>query len=57
MWFQDLKRAIDVLNANPKYEQYVFERVVPGCKCVVFFTTHFTIVRVYRDGKIEEIQP
>jgi hypothetical protein len=57
MWFKDLKQAIEILNANPKYEQYVFERVVPGYKCVVFFTTHFTIVRVYRDGKIEEVQP
>jgi hypothetical protein len=57
MWLQDLKRAIDLLSANPKYKEYLFQRIVPNGKCIAFFTTHFTIVQVYKDGKIEEIQP
>jgi hypothetical protein len=57
MWLQDLKRAIDLLSANPKYKEYLFRQIVPSGKCIAFFTTHFTIVQVYKDGRIEEIQP
>ena len=57
MWLQDLKKAVDLLHANPKYKEYLFQKIIPSEKCIVFFTTHYTLLRVYRDGKIEEVQP
>jgi hypothetical protein len=57
MWLQDLKQAIDTLSADFKYKFYIFKEALPGDNCVIFFTSHFTILRVYRDGKIEEVNP
>ena len=54
MWFQDIYNALTKLHSLPKYLGYVFTKVIPAQDGVAFFTSHFTVVYVHRDGKIEE---
>lgn len=56
MWLQDVRNASIRLYSLPLYREYVFTKVVPAQDGVAFFTSHFTVVYVHRDGKVEEIE-
>lgn len=56
MWLQDIRDAAIRLYSNPLYREYVFPKVIPAQDGVAFFTSHFTVVYVHHDGKIEEIE-
>lgn len=55
MWLSDLNKALEALNADPKYrDYYVFAAVVPSGAEVLFITTNHTKLYVARDGTIRE---
>lgn len=57
MWLQDIERALSYMRGtNNTYKDYVFEKVISAQDGVAFFTTHFTVVYVHKDGKIEELK-
>lgn len=57
MWVQDIERAIKYLRGtNNTFRDYVFTKIIPAQDGVAFYTSHFTVVYVHRNGKIEEIK-
>ena len=54
MWLLDIRNAAIRLYSTPLYREYVFTKIIPAQDGVAFFTSHFTVVYVYHDGKIEE---
>lgn len=56
MWLQNIRNAAIRLYNTPLYREYVFTKVVPAQDGVAFYTSHFTVVYVHNDGKIEEIE-
>ena len=57
MWIQDIERAIRYLRGtNNTFRDYVFTKIVPAQDGVAFYTSHFTVVYVHHNGKIEEIK-
>ena len=57
MWLQDIERAVSYLRGtNNTFRDYVFTKIVPVQDGVAFYTSHFTVVYVHRDGMIEEIK-
>ena len=57
MWLQDIERAIGYLRGtNNTFREYVFTKIVPAQDGIALYTSHFTVVYVHNDGKIEEIE-
>lgn len=55
MWLRDIERAIEYMRGtNNTFKEYVFTKVIPAQDGVAFFTSHFTVVYIHHDGKIEE---
>ena len=55
MWLQDIERAIGYLRGtNNTFREYVFTKIIPAQDGVALYTSHFTVVYVHNDGKIEE---
>ena len=56
MWLLDIARAIEYMRGtNNIFREYVFTKIVPAQDGIALYTSHFTVVYVHKDGKIEEI--
>lgn len=56
MWLQDIEQAIEYLRGtNNTFREYVFTKIIPAQDGIALSTSHFTVVYVHNDGKIEEI--
>lgn len=56
MWLRDIERTIEYMRGtNNTFREYVFTKIVPAQDGVALYTSHFTVVYVHNDGKIEEI--
>ena len=56
MWLQDIERALEYLRGtNNTFKEYVFTKIVPAQDGIALYTSHFTVVYVHINGKIEEI--
>lgn len=55
MWLQDLEKALARLKEECDYNFICIESVKPSADgSIVFKTTYFTYIKVYRNGIIEE---
>ena len=56
MWLQDIERAIGYMRGtNNTFREYVFTKIIPAQDGIALYTSHFTVVYVHNDVKIEEI--